>query len=192
MKTRLTLLAVALAAAAAGPAHADARGEVLAAFEKAMQRASYRVVSNTTSGGREMRSTIDVQLPASFHMKNPDTEVIVLPGATWMNQGGQWMKLPMDMSSMLKGMTLKAMREGADSLQDVRVVGNETIDGCESTKYAYRSEGKVMGVQTDADLQVAVCKDSGLPVRAVSDDGKGNRSVIEYDYDAEIDIRPPQ
>ena len=192
MKTRLTLLAVALAAVGAGPVHADARSEVLAAFEKAMQRASYRVVSNTTSGGREMRSTIDVQLPASFHMKNPDTEVIVLPGATWMNQGGQWMKLPMDMSSMLKGMTLKAMREGADALQDVRVLGNETIDGCEATNYAYRAEGKVMGVQTDADLQVAVCGDSGLPVRAVSDDGKGNRTVIEYDYEAEIDIRPPQ
>lgn len=193
MKHRLVPLALAVACAlCAGDARADARAEVLAAFEKAQAHKSYRVVSTTELEGKPVVTTIDVQLPASFHMKNPDTEMIVLPGATWMNQGGQWMRLPMDMSGMVKNMTLQAMREGADLVKSVEETGQETVEGCASSLYKYRTEGRVMGIDATADVQLAVCDSTGLPVRAISEDAKGRgRTVITYDYEAAVDIRPP-
>lgn len=172
-------------------AHADARADLLAAYEKAMAETSYRVVTTTEVKGKPVQTTIDVQLPASFHMRNPDVEMIVLPGTTWMKQGGQWMKMPMDMSSMVKAMTLQAMKDGVNLIKDVREKGTETIDGCESTTYAYRTEGKIMGIEANADSEVSICETTGLPVRAVSDDGK-HRTEIAYDYETEVDIRPPQ
>ena len=189
MKAPLILFAVA--AAFAGDVHADARADVFAAFEKAMARESYRTVVDTDAGGKRTTTTVDVELPASFHMKNPEMEVIVRPGATGMNQGGQWMKLPMDMSAMVKNMTVQAMKESAGLVQDVTEEGSETIGGCESTLYRYRTSGKVMGVQADADVQLAICGDSGLPVRAVTTDKGKNRTVVTYDYDAPIDIKAP-
>jgi hypothetical protein len=187
MKAPFVLFAVA--ALFAADARADARADVFAAFEKAMARQSYRTVATTDTGGRSITTTIDVQLPASFHMKNPDVEVIVLPGATWMNQGGQWMKLPMDMSAMVKNMTVQAMKESAGLVQDVTEEGSETIDGCDATLYRYRTAGKVMGIQADADVQLAIC--DGLPVRAITSDKGKNRTVVSYDYDAKVDIKAP-
>jgi hypothetical protein len=190
MKYSIRILALG-ACALAFEAHADARADLLAAYEKAMAETSYRVVTTSQLKGKPVQTTIDVQLPASFHMKNPDVEMIVLPGATWMNQGGQWMKMPMDMSAMVKGMTLQAMKDGADLIKDVRATGTETIDGCESTTYAYRTEGKIMGVDANADVEVSICETTGLPVRAVSSDGK-TRTEIAYDYETKVEIRPPQ
>jgi Ni/Co efflux regulator RcnB len=118
----ISLMAVLLVAA--GTVQADAREEVMQAYEKAMAEESYRVQSRSEHRGRTQQSTIDIQPPDRFHMRSPESEVIVLPGGTWMNQGGQWMKLPMDMSSMIKGLTLSAMRDGANSVQDVREIGS--------------------------------------------------------------------
>ena len=190
MKHSFRILALA-ACGLAFEAQADARADLLAAYEKAMAETSYRVVTTSQLKGKPVQTTIDVQLPASFHMRNPEVEMIVLPGATWMKQGGQWMKMPMDMSAMVKNMTLQAMKDGMNLIKDVRETGTTTIDGCESTTYAYRTEGKIMGVEANADLEVSICESTGLPVRAVSNDGN-TRTEIAYDYETEVDIRPPQ
>jgi hypothetical protein len=182
----------ALATMGAMQAHADAREDVHAAFEKAMAKSSYVANSVTDAGGRTVESRIEVQLPSSFHMKNADAEIIVVPGGSWMNQGGQWMKLPMDMSAMLKNATLAAMTEGAKLVKDVSETGTETVEGCEATNYAYKTEGRIMGVNVAAKVQLSVCNDSGLPVRVISEDLKGQgRTTVVYDYDAAVDIRAP-
>ncbi|MCI1730419.1 MAG: hypothetical protein LKM32_13880 [Chiayiivirga sp.] len=186
----ISLMAVLLVAA--GTVQADAREEVMQAYEKAMAEESYRVQSRSEHRGRTQQSTIDIQPPDRFHMRSPESEVIVLPGGTWMNQGGQWMKLPMDMSSMIKSLTLSAMRDGANSVQDVREIGSGSVNGCDATTYAYRAEAKVMGVAAAADVELSICSTSGLPTRVVSTDSKSkSRSVIDYDFDAAIDIRAP-
>ena len=191
MKTTPSL-AMALALVVAGPVHADGRAEVMAAFDKAMTQKSYRAQSTTEVSGQPQTSTIEVQPPDRFHMRSPESEVIVLPAGSWMNQGGQWMKLPMDMSAMVKGMTLAAMKDSANIVQDVKPLGSASINGCESQTYSYHSSGKVMGMNVEAEVEVAICGDTGLPVRITSIDAKHkSRTVVDYDYSAAIDIQPP-
>ena len=49
-----------------------------------------------------------------------------------------------------------------------------------------------MGVAAAADVELSICSASGLPTRVVSIDSKSkSRSVIDYDFDAAIDIRAP-
>lgn len=185
-------LIMATVLGANGAAFADARGEVFAAFDAAMAKSSYRAVSVSEYKGRTTESVIQVQPPGSFHMKSPDTEVIVLPAGTWMNAGGQWMKMPMDMSKMLQGISLQAMKDGASLVQDVQELPAASIDGCTTSNYAYRTSGKVLGIRADADVELSVCDDNGLPVRLVSTDPKRkSRTTITYDYDAPVDIRAP-
>lgn len=192
MKSFACLVALA-ATTLATDAAADARADVFASFEKAAAQKSYRATSVTDTGGQLVESRIDVETPGSFHLKNADMEVVALPGATWMNQGGQWMKLPVDMSGMMKNVTLTAMRDGAKLVKDVEQLADATIAGCESSVYSYRSEGKVMGVDTRAKVEVAVCDATGLPVRIVSEDLGGNgTTTVVYDYTADVEIKAPQ
>jgi hypothetical protein len=173
-------------------AFADARADVMAAFEAAMAKKSYRAVSVSEHKGKTFESQIQVELPGSFHIKSPESEVIVLPAGTWMNAGGQWMKLPMDMSKMIQGISLQAMKEGANLVQDVRELPDSTVEGCAASNYAYRTSGKVMGFNADADVELSVCDGSGLPIRIVSADPKGkSRTTITYDYEAPVEIRAP-
>lgn len=185
-------LALAALALLPGVALADARADVLAAFDAAMARSSYRAVSVSQVKGRDYPTTIDVQLPGSFHMTTPDTEMIILPGGTWMKAGGQWTKFPMDMSKTVQAITVAAMKEGASALQDVQQAGSETINGCDTDIYTYRVDGKFMGIRSNADVQLFVCGDSGLPVRVVSSDARGkSRTVIDYDFETQVAIRAP-
>lgn len=190
---KMRFLAVALlSASVASPVLADARADVMQAYEKAMAQDAYRVQMTSEHRGQSTKTTVDVQPPDRFHMRSPETEVIVLPGATWMNNAGQWMKLPMDMSSMIRGMTLTAMRDGANAMQDVQRIGSEAVNGCESTAYSYRAQGEAMGIKAEADVTMWVCDATGLPVRMISSDTKSKtRTVLDYDYESAIDIRPP-
>ena len=171
---------------------ADARDEVMAAFEATMAKKSYRAISVSEYKGRSMQSVIQVQLPGSFHIKSDESEVIVLPAGTWMNAGGQWMKLPMDMSKMIQGVSLQAMKDGASLVQSVSELPDSVIEGCAASNYAYSTSGKVMGIQADADVELSICDETGLPIRVVSADPKGKtRTTITYDYEAPVEIRAP-
>lgn len=181
-----------LAASLSSPAWADAKGEVHAAFEKAMAQKSYVATTRTQVRGRTVESRIAVQTPDRFHMKTDESEVIVIPGGSWMKQGGQWMRLPMDMSAMVRSSTLTALREASNLVKDVRQTGSGVVGGCEATNYSYRTEGKVMGFDAAATVELSVCDDTGLPVQVVSEDAKGKqRTTVTYDFRSEVDIRPP-
>jgi hypothetical protein len=185
-------VATLLLSAGFSQARADARADVMAAFEAAMARQSYQAFSVSEHKGRSFESRIQVQLPGSFHIKSAESEVIVLPQGTWINAGGQWMKLPMDMSKMIQGVSLQAMKEGANLVQQVEKIGSESIEGCDATLYSYRTSGKVMGFDANADVQLAICEDTGLPIRVVSSDAKRkSRTVITYDYQTPVNIRSP-
>lgn len=191
--TRTTAVAVfASTLLAAGVAHAEPRDDIVAAFRKAMDDGSYRMVMNVPTPQGPMETTMDVELPDRFHMKHAQGEFIVLPEGTWMNAAGNWMKAPMDMSQMTESFSQQAMEDGIAAIQNVRVIGEETIDGCDATRYAYDARGEILGNSTDSEVEVAICNDSGLPVAmSTTERGSGQSVSIRYDFDAEIDIRAP-
>jgi outer membrane lipoprotein-sorting protein len=189
---RPTVLAATLAALCfAAPASADPKQELADAFRKAMANGSFISVINT-EGRRATQVEMRAILPDRFHMKTPDTEMIILPNGTWMNANGQWMQFPMNMSKMIEGYSARAVDEGMASLRDVRVIGTDTVEGCESTVYAYRTEGKFMGVESKSDAEAAVCGSTGMPVRVVTRDRKGKtEATITYDFTSKFEIRAP-
>jgi hypothetical protein len=177
----------------ADAARADARDEVIAAWENAMARGSYRMQMSTESRGRTQSQEIDVQLPSSFHMRSPETEMVMLPQGTWMRVNGSWMRMPVNVSQMAEAYSADAIEQGKQSLQQVERVGEGMVEGCDAVSYRYTSSGKFMGIRSDSTTEMAVCKDSGLPRLLTSTSGgrRADTVRIVYDFDAAIDIRPP-
>lgn len=177
----------------ADAARADARDEVIAAWENAMARGSYRMQMSTESRGRPQSQEIDVQLPSSFHMRSPETEMVMLPQGTWMRVNGSWMRMPVNVSQMAEAYSADAIEQGKQSLQQVERVGEGMVEGCDAVSYRYTSSGKFMGIRSDSTTEMAVCKDSGLPRLLTSTSGgrRADTVRIVYDFDAAIDIRPP-
>ena len=172
-----------------GAALADDRATVIEAFTKAMAKGQYTAQMVSQVKGRPYTTELQVVFPDSYRMKSPDAEFIILPKGTWMNAGGQWMKVPMNMSKMIAGHSKQAMEKGVDSLTDVRRAGTEDINGCTSDIYHYRASGEYMGLKNSSEVQAAICRDSGLPVRLVSE---GRESVtIHYDFESPVTIRAP-
>ena len=189
---QLAMVVALLAALGAGTAHADPRAEVVDAFEKAMDDGSYRMLMDASQGGRTVRSEMSVQLPNRFHMKNEGGEFIVLPAGTWMNAGGQWMKMPMNMSQMIEGFGAEAIEKAMASIQEVEYVGEAEAEDCGSKHYRYRAAGEFMGVKSDTETEVWICQDNGLPVRMVSNErGKADKVTIVYDWKTPVDIQAP-
>lgn len=177
----------------ADAARADARDEVIAAWENTMARGSYRMQMSTESRGRPQSQEIDVQLPSSFHMRSPETEMVMLPQGTWMRVNGSWMRMPVNVSQMAEAYSADAIEQGKQSLQQVERVGEGMVEGCDAVSYRYTSSGKFMGIRSDSTTEMAVCKDSGLPRLLTSTSGgrRADTVRIVYDFDAAIDIRPP-
>src|SRR5690606_33276338 len=71
----------------AAQAHADARGDVIAAYDKAFAKGRSIATVTGDSRGKQQRTTVRVQLPDSFHIIVDANETIVLPGATYMKMG---------------------------------------------------------------------------------------------------------
>lgn len=194
MHRTLTLLcSFAVLSLGADAARADARDEVIAAWENTMARGSYRMQMSTESRGRTQSQEIDVQLPSSFHMRSPETEMVMLPQGTWMRVKGSWMRMPVNVSQMAEAYSADAIEQGKQSLQQVERVGEGVVEGCDAVTYRYTSSGKFMGIRNDSTTEMAVCKDSGLPRLLTSTSGgrRADTVRIVYDFEAAIDIRPP-
>ncbi len=194
MHRTLTLLcSFAVLSLGADAARADARDEVIAAWENTMARGSYRMQMSTESRGRTQSQEIDVQLPSSFHMRSPETEMVMLPQGTWMRVNGSWMRMPVNVSQMAEAYSADAIEQGKQSLQQVERVGEGVVEGCDAVTYRYTSSGKFMGIRNDSTTEMAVCKDSGLPRLLTSTSGgrRADTVRIVYDFEAAIDIRPP-
>lgn len=194
MHRTLTLLcSFAVLSLGADAARADARDEVIAAWENTMARGSYRMQMSTEGRGRTQSQEIDVQLPSSFHMRSPETEMVMLPQGTWMRVNGSWMRMPVNVSQMAEAYSADAIEQGKQSLQQVERVGEGVVEGCDAVTYRYTSSGKFMGIRNDSTTEMAVCKDSGLPRLLTSTSGgrRADTVRIVYDFEAAIDIRPP-
>lgn len=172
-----------------GSALADERAALVEAFSKAMAKGSYSMEIQSQDKGRAQSIQMKVIFPDRYHMRTPDTEIIILPQGTWMSAGGQWMKAPMNMSQMIAGYSREAMEKGLEGIGTVERIGTEQVGGCSADLYRYRASGEFMGVRDASTQTVAVCRDSGLPRRMVSE-GK-DAVTIHYDFESPVSIAPP-
>lgn len=197
MLRRLAAIAL-LALALALPAHADPKADIIAAHQKMMEKGRFRMTGSTVSDGKTTKMESAVVWPDRYHMKmdaaGSVNEIIVIPGETWMKQGGSWMKLPMDMSAMIQSMTPEAMRKSFEGMSNVRELGSESIGGRDAVGYAYDSKVEMMGITSTSSVRLWVDEDSGLPIRQEIDGeamGTRSKTVQDYAFDASVEVQAP-
>ncbi|MCB1561167.1 MAG: hypothetical protein KDI75_08745 [Xanthomonadales bacterium] len=186
MKRALILTAMTVCLFA-GSAAADPRNELVGAFEKALQDGSYRLDIQNSSGPDTL---LEVQLLDRFHKKDANSEMIIVPGGTWISAAGRWMKVPVDGSAVTQAYTRQAMEQGINALQDVQFVDEVEMAGCQSRHYRYAVRGVFMGIRANSDAEAWICTDTGLPTRVIAT-SKGKTTTINYDFDAPINIQAP-
>jgi len=175
-------------------AHADARSEIQAAYAAMVKEGKFRTVGNVDGPKGPEKQTVEVVWPDKFHMTSAQVEVIVLPGATWMKQGGKWSQLPVDMSRMIERYKPEAMKNAFDSVTNVQSIGDSTINGHAARGYEYDSAVTVQGVTAKSHVKLWVDKSSSLPVRQESDGevmGHKSHHVADYEYDSGIQVSAP-
>ncbi|MDZ4812291.1 MAG: hypothetical protein SGI99_06695 [Pseudomonadota bacterium] len=196
----LGLALISLIVFAVAPASADdvgARSELIGLWQKmfASRDLAFQVTSSITTGkDKPIRSVMRVQWPNRFHMKTDQSEMIILPGGTWMNADGNWMKLPIDMQKLIAQFTPEMMQQSLDATKNVRFVGLETVNGKPVKVYTYDFDGKVMGIHSSGTAKVFLSIVDGYPLR-IETTGTAMRktttTIAEYEYDNSIRIEAP-
>lgn len=191
--------AALFALAFATPALAGPKEDIMAAHQAMMEKGRFTMRGTTTSNGDVTRMENKAIWPDRYHMRmetgGTRMEYIILPGASWMKQGGTWMKLPMDMSRMVASLTPEAMKKTYDGMSNVRELDGERVDGAEARVYAYDSTVTMMGVTSRSAVKIWIDTDSGLPLKQeIVGEAMGTTSTTEqtYDFDADFEIRAPE
>jgi hypothetical protein len=193
----LLMSSLLFAAAPASAADADARAELIGLWQKMTARRdlAFKVTSTTTTGkGDPMKMVMKVQWPNRFHMKSDQSEMIILPGGTWMNANGNWMKMPIDMQKMIAQFTPEMMKKSMDGTQNVRFVGLDTVGGKPVKVYEYDFAMEVMGINSTGTSKIFLGVVDGYPLRIETHGkamGKTSITVADYEYDDSINIQAP-
>ena len=187
-------LAALVLVACAPAALADVKSDVMAAHDAMVKAAKFRMVGTTTSGGETQEMWSEVHWPDRFHARNAGGEFIVIPGQTWMKQGGEWMQMPMDMSAMVKGMTPTAVSDMFANMKNEKDLGEQTLDGRKVRVYEYDTSTSVMGIKAESHVKLWIDPATNLIVKQEVDGsaaGHTSKTVQTYEYDDAISIDPP-
>ena len=186
----------ALALIAFAPAtFADVKSDVLASHEAMLKAGKFRMVGTTTSGKDTQQMWSEVQWPDRFHARNAGGEFIMIPGKTYMKQGGQWMVMPMDMGAMVKSFSPGAIRESFDNMANAKDLGEQELDGKTVRVYEYDTSATIMGIEAESHVKLYIDPGTKLVVRQEADStamGQKSRTVQDYEYDDSISIEAPR
>jgi len=203
MSIRSLLLSLALACGSlvAPAVHADdlaARAELMGLWAKmfdARDLAFSAKITSTDKKGRVISSEMRTNWPNKFHMKSAESEFIIIGDGTWMKpQGGNWMKFPMSMSKMIDAYKPEMMKASMEGTRNVRMLGDETVNGHDCKVFAYDFDVKMMGIRSAGTSTIYLDKASGYPTRIETDGeamGQRSKTVVDYDYDPGIRIVAP-
>ncbi len=173
--------------------------EVLRRSHEAMVKRGYFVCEMTAdAGGRNVDSRVEVVWPDRYHITSSgdgvNTELIVVPGSTWMKQGGQWMKLPMDMGQMIKAFQPDSLKEALDGITNAEELPRDSVDGKSARVFRYDTQGTVMGVKSKSTIKTWLDEETLLPLMQEVDGeamGMRSRTTQRYSYPDELKIEAP-
>jgi hypothetical protein len=186
---------VALATTLVAPlAHADVRDEVLASHQAMVERGKFRSKNIVVDGKATRESSAEVVWPDRFHLVNAEMEVIIVPGKTWIKQGGQWQPFPMNLAQMIGGLTPDAMRQGFENMTNAKALPDETIGGRKAHVYEYDTHVKVMGIEARSHVKAWVDAENRLLLKQVAKGeamGHTSTTTTTYEYDDKIAVKAP-
>jgi outer membrane lipoprotein-sorting protein len=198
---RLLSMAALALLLSAGAATAGEDDEVRAAITRShaamVAKGAFRVDSTTETSGGTQKSVVEAIWPDRFRIRSitQGTEFIVVPGGTWMNSGGSWTRMPVDMSAMTQSFSEQALREGLATIANAKVLGTEDVGGRKARVYAYDQTGTIMGIRSESRVKAWIDDATDLVLRMEVDGkamGQTSRSINVYDWNADIVIDAPK
>ena len=180
---RAGLLAM-LALAFSSPVLADAKSELMAAYQKQIEAKSYRMRmqadANTTL-------QMDYVAPDSWRMQVSGQETIITGGRAYMMINGQAMTIPMDINKMTeKYRSAEGIKAQADKIT-IEDSGSGEVNGEAATWYLFSSP-EARGER----IKAWISEESGYPIRMETGSGKRATVMDIYDYNANIRISAPR
>lgn len=194
------LLSLLLTALAVPAAQAETVADVLRRSHAAMvERGSFVAEIRADAGGRTVDSRVAVIWPDRYHMTSTgggtDMETIIVPGGSYMKQGGEWMKLPMDMGQMIRAFQPDAMEQSLANLANAEELPAETVDGRRARVFRYDTSARVMGIRSSSTVKVWLDADTLLPIQQEVDGeamGTKSRTTQRYSYPDALRIEAPR
>lgn len=159
--------------------------------DRFMTLKSFRAVMEG-DGQTPIKADLEFVAPDRYRFKSANSmEMIIIGKTTYMKLGDRWQKMPMALDSSITDMRATFNKEGLKWFNDVKYVGDDTIDG--KPAYVYTYHGKGLNNTGENDSKLWIAKSDGLPLKieATYKSGTLKSMTIEYDYDTPVTIEPP-
>lgn len=191
------VFAVLCASGLAGTVRADARADLLAAFEQTFapgQALRARMLSE--SGGEQLRMTTEMVLPDRFHTTNDRGEFLILPEGAWMKVAGgsDWQAFEVNPASMSAAYTPEGFRKMRDAMREVKALGADPVDGQAAQRFGWHADTEYMGIRSSSDNIAWVAADCHCIVRMQTTaltNGQTGKTTIDYTRIPGLMIAPP-
>jgi outer membrane lipoprotein-sorting protein len=187
---RTRIFAALLALSCVGPAFADARADLHAAFQKNLSAKSYRATMTQLPGGKQI-STVEFQAPDRYRIQvSGGPASVIANGNMYLQVNGQSMKVPLQPGMMEKFRSDAAWKqmEADTQIQDggAGAVGSEPahrFHWINTGKHASTGDAWV-SLKSGYVIQVETAEKTGSK--------KGAVRVHYGDFNSAISIEPPK
>jgi hypothetical protein len=194
MRPSVRTIVFACALVVASTARSGPKEEILASHEAMVKFGKFHSEGTVTSKDGTQPTWSNVVWPDRFHVRNAGQEFIIVPGKTYMKQGGQWLPFPMDMGQVVKSLTPEALRQGYEAMTNVKDLGESERDGRTVHGYEYDTQLTMMGITAKSHVKLWIDADTKLPVHQESEGeamGQKSQTSIDYTFSDDIDVKAP-
>jgi hypothetical protein len=194
----------------AGPAFADCKGDVEAAFAKQQQQPAYRIVSEMPGEAGKTTVTIDYVRPDKMHQtvvapgQPAPLETIAIARWAWANQGGGFEELQPQFAQAVTASVRQALSEPVQSAVNFACLGEVAFEGgkylgyrgSETNGEAPPDRGVAANPGAKAALERIIYVDtgSGLPAfNIIVSAGQDSEPVVRnaFSYGGNIVVEAP-
>lgn len=135
----MALLGLGLAA----PAFADARGELLDAWQR-MLASRFASETHTSDQGKESDFELRWESPGRVMVVTPETQIVLVPEGVWTKRGDRWQKPVSDLRTMVRSMLPMSLAQLQKGLVEVVDEGEIERDGEHLRVIRYVQESSFM------------------------------------------------
>ncbi len=173
----------------------DAKDVIIAASRKFIALPYFSAKMEGT-GINELNMQVEYVAPDRFHIHylaggGTGMETIIIGKQTYVKLGGGWRKMPMNLGESIPSLRDYFTEEGLKSISDVKLEGEDTVNGKPALVYSYSN---VTPVEKDPlTSKIWIGKDSGMPMKISVDysHGKLKEMNVVYDTETPVSIEPP-
>lgn len=151
-------------------------------------------------GKRELHMKLDYVAPDRYHVFFYDnngqvkSETMMIGNDMYIGFGGHWQKVPGALKDN-QMMNMKQMfnEEGLKTVQDVKYVGDDTIDGNKTYIYSYRNSQTSSTIPFPFSSKIWIGANDDIPKKLeVTYEGGDLKSMtVVYDTTSDVTIEPP-